>query len=249
MTLDAGPPSPYERVDPDVLEEQISYYRARATEYDSWFNREGRYNRGAAATNAWRRELDEVRNILGTLELRGRDVLELAPGTGLWTRHLLDAGARVTAVDAAPEMLAQLVARVGHGGLECVQADLFDWRPTRRFDAVVSCFFVSHVPDERLEGFVGLLADALDGGGRLFLLDGLRTHTSTAADHVLPDDGVQTMRRSLEDGRTFTIVKRFRSDAELEEVCASRGFKVTVQRTETYFQVVLGSRDADVESA
>jgi hypothetical protein len=101
---------------------------------------------------------------------------------------------------------------------------------------------MSHVPDEHFEAFIGLVRDALIDSGSLFLLDGLRTQTSTAADHVLPADGAQTMLRSLEDGRTFTIVKRFRSDDELEETCATVGLDVTVRRTTTYFQAVLGSR-------
>ena len=29
-----------------LLDEQMAYYRARADEYDEWFFREGRYDRG-----------------------------------------------------------------------------------------------------------------------------------------------------------------------------------------------------------
>lgn len=32
-----------------ILEEQIEYYRARAAEYDDWWFRRGRYDRGADA--------------------------------------------------------------------------------------------------------------------------------------------------------------------------------------------------------
>ena len=32
-----------------ILQEQIDYYRARAAEYDEWFNRQGRYDRGPQA--------------------------------------------------------------------------------------------------------------------------------------------------------------------------------------------------------
>jgi cyclopropane fatty-acyl-phospholipid synthase-like methyltransferase len=245
MTTDDDPPPFSQPVVPEVLAEQVSYYRARAAEYDAWFNREGRYDRGEAATAAWRRELEVVRTLLGSLELDGREVLELAPGTGLWTRHLVEAGANVTAVDASPEMLEALGERVGVDRVECVVADLFEWRPTRRFDAVVSCFFVSHVPDERLDGFLDLVRSALGAAGQVFLLDGLRTESSTARDHVLPANGDQTMLRRLEDGREFTIVKRFRTDGELRLACAAHGLEVVVQRTPTYFQAVLGSRRSD----
>lgn len=33
--------------DDSILREQIDYYRSRAAEYDEWFLRTGRYDRGA----------------------------------------------------------------------------------------------------------------------------------------------------------------------------------------------------------
>lgn len=233
---------PCEQVEPGVLDEQLDYYRARAPEYDEWFHRRGRYDRGEEATTRWWSEVDDVRATLRALELEGSSVLELAAGTGLWTEHLLAAGASVTAVDAAPEMLSKLQDRVGTDRLTLVEADLFSWKPTARYDAVVSCFFMSHVPDERFDAFVELVSCSLEERGKVFLLDGLRDPTSTAVDHVLPGERSQTMERRLEDGRSFTIVKRFRGDVELASTCSRHGLDVEVRRTATYFQMVVGSR-------
>lgn len=221
-----------------VLGEQVAYYRARALEYDDWFNRRGRYDRGEAATTAWNRELDEVRAMLSGVGLAGLDVCELAPGTGLWTEAVLAEGASsVTAVDAAPEMLASLEERCGGPRLTTVLADLFSWTPPRRYDAVVSCFFLSHVPDERLDVVLALVASSVARDGAVFLLDSVREATSTARDHVLEEEGRQTMQRRLDDGRTYEIVKVFRDDEELGAACARAGLDVEVRRTPTYFQV------------
>jgi demethylmenaquinone methyltransferase/2-methoxy-6-polyprenyl-1,4-benzoquinol methylase len=233
---------PFDPVPAEVLDEQLAYYGARAPEYDRWFLREGRYDRGPASTQAWRRELGEVQQLLDGICLDGQDVLELAAGTGLWTRALLERGATVTAIDASPKMLAELATRLGNAALSVIVADLFSWVPPRRFDAVVSCFFMSHVPDERFDGFAELIAASLHAGGTVFLVDSQRVDTSTAADHVLPSGQDQTMRRHLDDGRTFTIVKRFRDDAELVDALAARGVNAEVHRTPTYFQVVTGTR-------
>ena len=236
-----GAGAPVHRVDDAVLDEQLAYYRARAPEYDRWFLREGRYDRGEEATAAWRRELDEVRAAIAGLDLAGRRVLELASGTGLWTEVLLALGAQVTVVDAAPEMLDALRARVGDA-VDVVVADLFTWVPMGRYDAVVSCFFMSHVPDERFDRFAWLVDAAMDVGGVVFLLDALREPTSTAADHELPGAGDQTMRRRLDDGSEFTIVKRFRDDATLVAAFAGHGIDLTVARTDHYFQFASGRR-------
>lgn len=231
-------------VDGAILDEQLRYYRARAPEYDHWFNREGRYDRGRQHSEAWRDELAMVRRVLDSVSLDGRRVLELASGTGIWTKELLDRGAIVTAVDAAPEMIEILESRLACPRLYVECANLFEFSPTARYAAVVSCFFMSHVPDERFGGFCEVITGALDEDGAVMLVDSLREPTSTAVDHALPIGRSQTMRRLLDDGSAFEIVKRFRGDEELEAVCASHGLAVRVSRTPTYFQIAIGGRAA-----
>jgi hypothetical protein len=50
--------------DPNILEEQLEYYRARAGEYDEWFLREGRYERGPEHRDAWFDEVVQVETAL-----------------------------------------------------------------------------------------------------------------------------------------------------------------------------------------
>ncbi len=232
----------HDPVDASILDEQLEYYRARAPEYDDWFERRGRFDRGAAATLAWHDEVALVRGWLATFELAGKDVLELASGTGIWTAELVAHGATVTAVDAAPEMLDRLRQRVAGTAITTIEADLFTWEPPRTFDAVASCFFMSHVPDEQFDHFLDLVAASVRSGGLVFLLDSARNELSTAVDHTLPADGDQTMRRRLDDGRSFQIVKRFRSDDELAAACNRHGLIVDVRQTPQYFQVAMGVR-------
>jgi SAM-dependent methyltransferase len=110
----------------DLWQEQIAYYRARAGEYDQWFLREGRYNRGPDANAQWFREAGLVEAALETFAPSGR-VLELACGTGLWTRHLVRFAESVTALDASPEVLAINHARVADAKVRYVEADLLGW--------------------------------------------------------------------------------------------------------------------------
>ncbi len=231
--------------DPDeLLAEQAEYYQARAPEYDRWFLRLGRYDRGAAESARWSAEVDEVRAVLATLPIDGADVLELAPGTGIWTERLADRVRHLTAVDSSPEMIALNRERLGDraGSVSFVEADLFTWEPERTFDAIVFCFWLSHIPADRLDGFLGHVASMLDPGGIVFFLDGRREPTSTAADHVLPSTGEEAMTRRLDDGREFRIIKNFWNAAELEARCRAAGLDVAVRETATYFQYGLGTR-------
>ncbi len=67
-----------------VLDEMMTYYRERANEYDEWFYRRGRYDRGSQSNALWFAEADEVFNALARFQMQG-ELLEIAPGTGIWT--------------------------------------------------------------------------------------------------------------------------------------------------------------------
>jgi demethylmenaquinone methyltransferase/2-methoxy-6-polyprenyl-1,4-benzoquinol methylase len=224
--------------DPDLLAEQVAYYGARAPEYERWFDRGGRYDRGPEANRRWQAEVAQVRAAFDALPLDGVDALELAPGTGLWTRPLAARAARVHAVDASPEMVAENTRALDADARTRVTfelADLFAWRPDRTYDAVVVGFFLSHVPVARLDGFLETLAAAVRPGGLVFLVDSLREETSTAADHVLPGEGAEVMVRRLDDGREYRVVKNFWDPDDLTRRLGRAGLVVPVRATPRYF--------------
>lgn len=227
--------------DDAVLTEQLDYYRARAREYDRWWLREGRFDRGPEANARWFAEAAELERVLERFDPRG-DVLELACGTGLWTRHLVTHAQSVTAVDAAPEVLAINRARVNDARVRYEEADLFDWTPDVAYDACVFTFWLSHVPEERFDAFWAMVASALKPGGRVLFIDSARTDRSTAADHVLPSGGEDTMTRRLDDGREFRIVKRFYDPEELGARLAGLGWQAAVGATPEFFIYGTASR-------
>lgn len=218
----------------DLLAEQIAYYRARAPEYDQWFLRQGRYDRGPEVNAAWFREAGVVREAVAAWAPRGH-VLELAAGTGLWTEQLASLADHVTAVDASPEALALNRDRVGTSDVTHVSADVFSWEPPRRYDAVFFAFWLSHVPADRLAGFFDLVGRALVDGGSVFFVDSRFTPLSTARDHTVVAEDGEVVTRRLEDGREFRVVKVFYEAAELERELAGLGWRVAVRETETFF--------------
>jgi SAM-dependent methyltransferase len=220
--------------DDGILTEQLDYYRARALEYDKWWLREGRFDRGPEANARWFAETTELERVLARFDPRGA-VLELACGTGLWTRRLVDYATHVTAVDAAPEVLAINRARVGDPTVRYVEADLFDWTPDRAYDVCMFAFWLSHVPHDRFAAFWETVSAALRPGGRVLFIDSARTEASTAADHRLPEPDEQTMTRRLDDGREFQIIKRFYDPGELERQLTELGWDARIGATGEFF--------------
>ena len=189
----------------DRVAEQKRYYAERAPEYDDWWYRRGRFELEPDQLARWHDDVAAAERALEALAPLGA-VLELAAGTGIWTRKLVELADRVVAVDANAETLA-----LNTPGAELVQADVFEWRPDERFDLVFFSFWLSHVPEERFDEFWRLVRSALAPDGRVFLVDsGAGDSAHTATDQA---DGEET--RSLADGRTFRIVKRRWTPEEL----------------------------------
>lgn len=220
-----------------LLQDQIDYYRARAGEYDEWWFRTGRYDRGLEFNAQWRAEVAEVeRAVAEWLEARRpRNVVELACGTGLFTRLLAPKVDKLTAIDASPEVLAINRARVAERNVEYLEGDLFAWHPRTRYDAVFFSFWLSHVPEERFAAFWEAVAAALEPGGAAYLVDSAFDPTSTAKDHAVPGRDAGIVTRRLNDGREFRIVKLFYEAPALEARLARVHFASRIRQTPRYF--------------
>jgi SAM-dependent methyltransferase len=192
----------------ELLAEQRRYYAARAPEYDDWWFRRGRYALPPEDEARWWEDVAEVDRAL--TEVVHGAVLELAAGTGIWTRKLVELADGVVAVDANAETLALNTPLAEH-----VLADIFEWEPVGRFDLCFFGFWISHVPDDRLDDFWALVRSTLKPGGRVFLVDnnaaGDPAHTSRRSR-----SGVE--HRRLADGREFRIVKHYRAPADFPEL-------------------------------
>ena len=223
--------------DAAILQDQIAYYRARAGEYDQWWFRTGRYDRGPEFNAQWHAETAAVESALAAwlAARRPAHVLELACGTGLFTRLIAPRVERLTAVDASPEVIAINRARVGAGNVDYHEADIFAWRPTQRYDVVFFSFWLSHVPDERFAAFWSLVGASLSRDGAAYLIDSAFDPTSTAKDHVLHGREAGIVTRKLNDGREYKIVKLFYEPGVLAAKLEPLGWRAQLSQTARYF--------------
>jgi 2-polyprenyl-3-methyl-5-hydroxy-6-metoxy-1,4-benzoquinol methylase len=195
-----------------LLAEQIAYYRALADEYE---------DHAVDLPGG-----EELLSPLDAFRPEG-DVLEIACGPGVWTGRLLRHAATVTALDAASEMLAIASPRIDDERVRFIQADVFSWRPDRRYDVVFFGFWLSHVPAERFDSFWSLVRDCLAPHGRVFFADdGHRT-----AAELIHGEQSSTIRRRLTNGTAYRAVKVPHTASELETRLSRLGWQVTVTAT------------------
>ena len=223
--------------DPAILAEQVAYYRKRAGEYDEWWLRTGRYDHGEELNAAWNADVACVeQSLCAFLDARrpGR-ALELACGTGLFTRWLAPRVGTLLALDASPEVQAINRDRVGADNVGYEIVDLFAWSPGERFDFVFMSFWLSHVPADRFDQFWRTVGTALAPGGCAYVIDSGWDVTSTAKNHARPDRDGGVAQRKLNDGSEYRIVKIFHEPETLAARLASLGFRSDVTHTPRYF--------------
>jgi SAM-dependent methyltransferase len=198
-----------------LLAEQVAYYRARAAEYDA--------TSPIPADDASRGKLVDALEAFAP----GGRVLEFACGTGQWTATLAKHASELTVVDSSPEMLAIASSRIQDDRVRFIEADIFAWKPDRRYDAVFFSAWLSHVPPQRFDRFWELVAESLDQtGGRVFFIDELPA--AEAHEQMIPGGVAPLVERPLSSGARYRTVKVFYQPEELERRLTSLGWQIAV---------------------
>lgn len=203
-----------------------AYYAARALAYDAIYAKPERK--------------DELRAIEAWLPaaLGGRALLDVACGTGHWTRVLAPAVPSILGVDAAPETLAIARARVPDAHVAFATGDAYDLAAARRhsdrgFDAAFAGFWFSHVPIARRAAFLAGLHAVLAPGAAVVLLDNRYVEGSSTPIAERDAAGDAWQIRPLDDGSRHRVLKNFPEEAELRaaaEASGARAVAVTLWR-------------------
>ena len=175
------------------------YYRHRAAEYDAVYAKPERQD-----------DLATLHRMLPPL-VQGRRVLEIAAGTGYWTRTLSQSAAAITATDLNPETLDVARARdYGPAAVTFRRADAFalDEVPGQ-FDTAFIGFFWSHIQRADVPRFLSGLHARLGPGARVIAADNRFVAGSSTPLSRTSAAGDTYQHRTLSDGRRYEIVKNF----------------------------------------
>ena len=220
--------------DDELLAEQRAFYRRRAPEYDEWWQRRGRYDRGEEESAEFRLQVDSVAAALTEFGAAG-NVLELAGGTGWWTKRLAETARTLTVVDSSREALGLNRRRVGRPDVRYMVADVFasPFRESSRFDVAFFSFWLSHVPRALFGDFWALVRSVLKPDGRVFFIDNRQdpTPSRTVRDPYVVVYGKDMHLRRLSDGSEHRVVKVMYEPLELENLLAAEGWQGTVAGT------------------
>jgi len=182
----------------DAASQMHAYYAARAPYYDAVYLKPER-QADIAFLSA---HLPE--------RLRGRAVIEVACGTGYWTRHLAPACARMVATDGTDEPLAFARLRPGTGQVDFHKADAYALpADLGHFDGAFAGLWFSHVPIERRLAFLNGLHARLRPGARVLFLDNAEIQCREFPIVETDAHGNTYQQRTLRDGSVHRVLKNF----------------------------------------
>ena len=194
----------------DVVEDMRDYYARRAATYERVYFKPERQTDLRAMEAAM------------AAPFAGRRVLEIACGTGWWTPHAARDAKAWLATDLNPETMdvARAKAMPDCVQFETVDAYTLQQLGARRFDAAASggapsfdaafagCWW-SHVPLQRLPGWLNLLHDQLQSGARVVFLDNSNVQLSSTPISRRDEAGNTYQQRTLDDGSSHEVLKNF----------------------------------------
>ncbi len=208
-----------------ITEQSAQFYAKSASNHDRIYDRPERQDDLAAM----RLHVAEV--------LRGHTVLELACGTGYWTRIIAEVADKVVATDINPEMIAMAALRqLPADKVELRVADAYDLpADIGDFTAVFIGFWWSHVKREEQEKFLAKLKARVGKDMFVVLLDD--AYVEGSSDTVARTDleGNTYHIRTAPDGERYEIPKTYPSDSALRKKLASSVREIKVVRLEYYW--------------
>ena len=188
----------------------VEYYNKKAQEYEEVYTRQNKTR------------LDEQRIISEYIVSHFQDkiVLELACGTGYWTKYLLLVAKEIVAIDQSREMLTISQNRYGESSnIAFFIADAYN--PPMHNPAFTGCmtnFLFSHISRNEITSFLETLHTRLAKHAFVMFVDS--NYQKGQGGRLVKKKGHKDTwkRRKLNNGEEYDILKNYFSEEELKNI-------------------------------
>jgi len=200
-------------------QEMKAYYAARAAYYDAVYDQPER--------------LADIAELSRWLPQRfaNRSVLEVACGTGYWSKHIAPAARRYVMTDGVQEPLDFAKQRPGVQPEDCHVADAYALPASLGiFEGAFAGLWFSHVPKVRYAEFFNSLHARLLPGARVVLMDNSTVQCKSYPIIETDADGNTYQNRALRDGSSHRVLKNFPTESELGDIATRFGATLVTYR-------------------
>jgi demethylmenaquinone methyltransferase/2-methoxy-6-polyprenyl-1,4-benzoquinol methylase len=191
----------------------LAYYAARAAEYEKVYEKPER-----------QRDLARLHAVIPSY-FENRRVLEVACGTGYWTRRIAPLVSSIVACDLTTETLAVAQAnQPDHPNVSFIAADAYHLAAVPgAFDSAFAGFWWSHVRYADLGRFLAGLHQRLEPKSLVVFVDNRYVEGSNWPITHTDAEGNTFQRRRLENGAEHDVLKNFPTSAQVQDVIERSG--------------------------
>lgn len=188
----------------------VSYYKARAGEYEKIYSKPERQT-----------DLQSAAHILQDI-FAGKEVIEIACGTGYWTQRIAFTAKSILATDINEEVIA--IARskeYAPAAVSFQMADLFAM-PGIKKESLFGGFIWSHIKIQELNNFLDSVNNLVTDGGTVVLMDNNYVEGSNLPVADTDEYGNTFQIRVLENGTTHKVLKNFPTELFILQFLAGK---------------------------
>ena len=211
----------------DIEKDIQQYYADRANEYDLTYERPERQT-----------DLKTIRILLKNL-LNEHHVLEIACGTGYWTKIISSVAKSITATDINNEVLKIAKNKlIKLKKVTFIQDDSYSLNKIRgNFTAGFAFSWWSHILVSKLNDFINVFHSRLQPGALVIFIDNCHIAGSSIPICRIDNDGNTYQIRKLQDGREYEILKNFPTRQTFEEILGKKVKNLKIEFL-TYFWII-----------
>ena len=199
----------------------FDYYNERAPEYDDIYLGK---QPGMPEPEFYIKDVEKIKAICSAFG-KGH-IIDIGCGTGFWLPYYARNCSEITLVDQSRRMLCECQKKVeasaADKAIHYVKGNFFDVRFfSRIFDSAVVAFLISHLSEEDTKVFFEKLRKILKPHANVLWIDGF---WSELRSRYREKSGLQ--ERTLVDGRSFTILKRYFDEYDIKSTIQDYGMVI-----------------------
>ncbi|HMG15555.1 MAG TPA: class I SAM-dependent methyltransferase [Saprospiraceae bacterium] len=183
----------------------VSYYKDRANEYEKIYSKPERQE-----------DLKSAASILQEI-FAGKQVLEIACGTGYWTEKIAATATSIFATDINESVIdIAKKKKLSSKQVSFAIADIYNFSDHNKFASLFGGFIWSHILLQDLNKFLSFVNSLVSPGSTVVFIDNNFVEGSNHPISERDEQGNSFQTRKLEDNTTHLVLKNFPTEKFLQ---------------------------------
>ena len=204
-------------------ENMVAYYKERAVEYEKIYSKPER-----------QKDIARLENMLREI-FAGKNLLEIACGTGYWTEKISRTASSIFATDINQSVIDIAKTKEYQADVSFNVYDLIELQPASAYENLFAGFIWSHIKLQELDAFIRKVNSLVKPGGKLVFTDNNYVEGSSTAISEKDDFGNTFQLRKLADGSMHKVLKNFPSEDMIRNLLNGKAQQIHFSRLEYYW--------------